>query len=118
MKVTALLLLAACLVAAAAGSAAPSTAGRPALRLVPAQTVVVRGSGFRPSERVRLSGQTREGAVRKTVKANASGGFVARWALPAEYCTGVFLVRATDSRGRTVSLRVARVTQDCAPVAP
>jgi hypothetical protein len=118
MRTIALLSLAAGIVLSAAGPASPAVAGRPMLRVVPGDSLGVRGSGFKPSERIRLSAQTREGSRTRTVKASAAGTFVARWNAAADYCSGIFLVRATDSTGRTVSLRVAPITQDCAPPAP
>lgn len=113
------LVIAAAVLGLLLGASAPATAPpRPTLRLVSGTPLVVRGTGFWPSRRIRVGAQTREESLPKVVKTNRSGVFVARWTVPVGYCTGAFLVRATDSTGRTVSLRVAPVTRDCAPLAP
>jgi len=90
-------------------AAAPST--RPLLRALDLQPLVVRGTAFRPYERVRLilSAEVMES---RTLKANRTGTFVTRFpAVRVGRCEG-FVLQAFGSRGSRA--RLERLTPDCA----
>jgi len=84
----------------------------PALRLMDSAYVAVRGTGFKPHERVRVVVVTR---VRKTkrVVAGAAGRFTVRFPrLNSSDCYGLS-VTAVGSKGSRASLKVPR--GECTP---
>jgi hypothetical protein len=91
--------LAATVVAAVVVPAALASTS-PTLRLVIPTPATVVGAGFHPRERVAVTVGVGASALRRTVLANAHGGFVARFvkAAPRAAC-GVFVVHAVGARG-------------------
>ena len=93
-----------------AGHAVASTLRAPTLRIVDDAPVVVRGTGFYPLERVRVT-LTRNGRVTtRQARATRTGAFRAGFGLIAlDPCLGFVVVRATGGRGsRAVTRRVCR----------
>jgi hypothetical protein len=88
-------------------SAVPSLAAapRPAVRIVDLQPVALRGSGFQPYERVRLTVRLGERtSVAKRLRAGARGRFaVAFREHSLGRCGSELAVRAAGSRGSRVS---------------
>jgi hypothetical protein len=76
--------------------------------------VTVRGTSFRPSERVRLT-VSAKGSHTKTVIANARGNFKATFTGFSIGRCDAYLVRAKGSRGSSAFLRVI---PECAPEGP
>jgi len=91
------------------GSAAAAPA-RPTLRALDYQPLVVRGTGFRRFERVKLL-LSADGAASRTVKATRSGTFVARFPGVELGRCGRFVLQAIGSRGSRAEL--ARLAPDC-----
>ena len=103
-------LVAVCISAVTVGHAVASTLRAPALRIVDDAPVVVRGTGFYPLERVRVT-LTRNGRVTtRQARATSAGTFRAGFGLIAlDPCVGFVVVRATGARGsRAVARRVCR----------
>ena len=95
------------LLVVAVPSVAAATQAQPRLRISDRSPLVVRGSGFAPGERVRVtvSGPRR---LTKTVTAVRTGAILARWALPAgdkESCAAL-AVRAVGTRGSVAAVKV------------
>lgn len=93
--------------------AAARSTSHPALRIADRQPLAVVGTGFRASERVRVTVVTSSRAVR-TVVASRAGVFRVTFAAGEERdrCSGLF-VRAVGARG---SLAVAKLPQPmCLP---
>ncbi|MGB2951906.1 MAG: hypothetical protein WBB74_00780 [Gaiellaceae bacterium] len=106
----AFLLLAAIIAAAVSfqggTSLARGDASRPALRLVDSSPLIVRGTGFKVRERVRVvfEGGTR---VTRTTIADARGRFVVRLrGVDANACAG-FSIRAVGNRGSRATFKRA-----------
>jgi hypothetical protein len=98
-------MIAAALVATApaAGGKAPSA---PALRLVTEAPLVVRGTSFRPSERVTLTALTLLGPKRIVVRASSTGRFRATLRLVGRPCGQAFAVRALGRLGSRATLKL------------
>jgi hypothetical protein len=91
------------LIALLASSAA--TAGGARVRLTNASPATVRGTGFVPGERVRVTVDARTTVTRR-VLAGPAGGFVARFqTVILSWCTA-YVVRAVGSTGDTAIIRV------------
>jgi hypothetical protein len=92
---------------------APAQApAKAALRVVDKQPLVVRGTGFRPGERVLvLAAARRSGSER--VFATAGGVFTARFEFGVPRCTRIW-IRAIGSRG-TQARYLTRIAPDCQP---
>jgi hypothetical protein len=106
MRRTAPLVTAACcLAAAAAAGAAPSA--RPSLRLVDIDPVTLRGAGFAPGERVRLTFHGRTVTLTRSAKTTAAGTFTARFAevTDRERCDVVLKATAAGTTGDRASAR-------------
>ena len=88
--------------AAVPGAAAAS----PTLRVDGTQPLVVRGTSFRPGERVALTAMTLLGPKRAVVRATAAGRFAATFRLPAQPCGNAFALRAVGAMGSHVTLRL------------
>ena len=83
----------------------PAAAGRPTLQVVKRAPFVVRGTGFRPSERVTVT-LAGEAAVRRSVTAAASGDFTVTFAgISARRC-GTYGFHAAGDRGSAASVRL------------
>jgi hypothetical protein len=90
------------LLPAASGTARPTAA--PALRVPDTSPFVVRGTSFKPREKVRVVAQV-GGRHVQTVRATATGVFVARFiGVSVQGCKG-YIVRATGSKGSYAYLR-------------
>jgi hypothetical protein len=108
------------LVVAAAGLAAlafdgASPAARtssPALRLVDATPLTVRGTGFAGHERIRLRLKRESGVVVRRVQATATGRFVFRFGVVVPPCP-TWVVVARGSLGSRATLR-PDPREDCA----
>jgi hypothetical protein len=95
------------LAASASSAAAPA---RPTLRAVTLQPLVVRGTHFRPFERIKLF-LTADVPASRTLKATRGGTFVARFpAVEVGRCDG-FVLQAIGVRGSRAELE--RLTPDC-----
>jgi hypothetical protein len=110
--------LVAALLVAVVSSTSVSAAGTraPALRVVDLTPITVRGTGFRPGERVRLV-LTADSRHVRTVLAGGAGGFIARFgAVYEDYCAR-FQLRATGSSG-AVAVTVRKPPLSCAAPDP
>ncbi|MDF2749290.1 MAG: hypothetical protein K0T00_465 [Gaiellaceae bacterium] len=96
----------AALTVTAAGAAA--TVKVPALRVLDADPLVVRGSGFKPGERVLVRATGRTEPLAKRVRASRTGVFTVRFDALYDYCLGVNLVRATGTRSGDVRIRPSK----------
>jgi hypothetical protein len=81
--------------ATTAGAAVQANPHRPALSVVVHDPVTIKGSGFRPGERIRVT--LRQERVR-IVRAGSGGGFVVRFSVGLHRCD---LVRAVAIGGGT-----------------
>jgi hypothetical protein len=96
--------------AVAAGAAAK--APPPQLRVTAQSPVTVVGTHFRPRERVVVRvGET--AALRRVVRATASGGFVVRFAISSDPCNGGLVVTARGAATEAVTAKLNGRT--CAP---
>jgi len=96
--------------------AAPATGAPEAkLRIVDLSPVSVQGLGFRPRERVRVVLYA-DGKQVRTVRANRSGTFAAKFAFFAELCTA-FNLRATGASG-LVAVAAKKQPRQCAALDP
>jgi hypothetical protein len=79
------------------------------LHLVKLAPFTVRGSGFKPAERVRVTLVFRTTQVRRVVAAR-TGTFVARFDenVRLSRCSVAFSVRATGGRGTNAALKIPR----------
>ena len=102
-------LAAAASVAAARGSGTDRSAS---LHAVDMQPLVVRGSGFESSERVRLMLSSSAGQRWRTTEAGSAGGFTMRFDISVGAC-GRFMIQAVGSRGSRARLMPRRAQIDC-----
>ncbi|HET9243981.1 MAG TPA: hypothetical protein VFN99_11110 [Gaiella sp.] len=79
-------------------------ASAPTLRVVTETPLVVRGTAFRPSERVTVTALTLLGPERVVVRASRLGTFRARLRELAQPCGRAFAVRAVGARGSRAAL--------------
>ncbi len=86
-------------VAAASLATATSAAPGPTLRLVTEKPLVVRGTAFRPGERVTVTALTLLGPERTVVRASGSGTFRAPLRFVTQPCARAFAVRALGALG-------------------
>jgi hypothetical protein len=108
-----LLATAAGLVALGFGGVSPAAPGSsPALRLVDATPLTVRGTGFAGHERVRLRLKRESGVVVRRAQATATGRFVVRFGVVVPPCP-TWAVVARGSLGSRATLR-PDPRQDCA----
>ena len=107
------------LVALCVGAPAASGAGaetRAALRALDRSPLVVRGTGFEPLERVKLSAQTAGGArIVRRPTASRAGAFTARFDVALGGCNGIRSVTAVGAKGSTATLRTPIRARDCPP---
>jgi hypothetical protein len=99
------LLAASVAVLAIAASAAVAASTRPALRLVDAQPLVVRATGFAPLEHVTVTATARRSTTVRRLRAGTRGGFTVRFATTFDHCTGVTQLRAVGARSGVVAIR-------------
>jgi hypothetical protein len=100
-------------VAASVGAASGSDTGRLAsLHALDMQPLVVRGSGFEPSERVRLMLSSGAGQRWRTTEAGSAGRFTMGFDISVGAC-GRFMVQAFGSRGSRARLMPRRAQIDC-----
>ena len=87
----------------AAGSVASTGEGalRPTLRLMDKQPLKLRGTSFKPRERVRVTVETAGERQSRTLTASATGAFVAAFTVRFDPCN--FEAWATGSRGSRAS---------------
>jgi hypothetical protein len=82
-----------------------ATAGGARVRVMNTSPATVRGTGFVPGERVRVTVDA-GAAVTRRVLAGTAGGFVARFrTITLSWCTA-YVVRAVGSSGDTAIVRV------------
>ena len=79
----------------------------PKLTLVTKAPLVVRGTGFTPSERVTVTAMTLSGARRVVVRATLSGRFSATIRVVNQPCGRAFAVRAVGGTGGAATQRIA-----------
>ena len=99
-------LLMAALLAAVVATPVADAAVAPRLALVDRSPLVVRGSGFRPSERVVVTALTASGPRRVTVRATPAGRFSATLRLANQPCGRAFFVRAVGGAGSVATVRI------------
>jgi hypothetical protein len=100
----------ACAALAWGSTTAASPTARPKLQALDLQPLVVRGTAFRPYERVKLI-LSADVAAGRILKASANGRFVTRFrAVSVGRCEG-FVLQAFGSRGSRAKLE--RLTPDC-----
>jgi hypothetical protein len=93
---------------ASATYAAPGAAtGSPRLTMVSRTPLVVRGTGFRPEERVTVSALTSLRTVVVRTRATAGGVFRVRFGSFTQPCGRPFAVRARGAAGSSALLRLA-----------
>jgi hypothetical protein len=86
-------------------AATAATAGDARVRVTSASPATVRGTGFVPGERVRVTVNAGT-AITRRVLAGPGGGFVARFqTIALSWCTA-YVVRAVGSTGDTAIVRV------------
>jgi hypothetical protein len=97
------------------GAASGDGSARARLSVVHTAPFTVRGSGFKPAERVALVVAVKSRRQRRVV-ASSTGSFVARFKGPAIGRCSAYFVRARGNRG---SLAVLKVVPECpAPPPP
>lgn len=79
------------------------------LRLLDAQPVVLRGTAFRPNERIKIT-VLQPTVTSRAIRASAAGRFVARFAFSVGRCEDLD-VRARGSRGSRATLEL--LAPDC-----
>ena len=99
-------LLAAALLTAVVAIPVADAAVAPRLTLVDRAPLVVRGAGFRPSERVVVTAMTLSGPRRVTVRATPAGRFSATLRVANQPCGRAFAVRAVGGKGSVATLRI------------
>ena len=110
MKRSRVLVVVTCAALAWGSTTAASPTVRPKLQALDLQPLVVRGTAFRPYERVKLI-LAADMAAGRILKASATGRFVARFrAVSVGRCEG-FVLQAFGSRGSRAKLE--RLTPDC-----
>ena len=110
MSRSSVIVLLACVALAAGSTSAASPTARPRLQALDLQPLVVRGTAFRPYERVKLI-LSADVATGKTLKASGTGRFVTRFrAVSVGRCEG-FVLQALGSRGSRAKLE--RLTPAC-----
>ena len=98
------------LVAVAAAAAAP-----PTLRVVDQSPLVIRGSGFKAGEKVRVVLSLTTMRRYRDVAAGTAGGFTARFTVTPAQCSLVRSLSAVGSRG---SRATRELRLDCVPPPP
>jgi hypothetical protein len=101
-------LLALALAALTLTAAGAATTKAPVLRVLDADPLVVRGSGFEPGERVLVRATGRTAPLAKRVRASRTGVFTVRFDALYDYCLGVNLVRAIGTRSGDVRIRPSK----------
>jgi hypothetical protein len=101
-------LLTAAVVLAVVAATAAAGSGHPALRVVDAEPLVVRGSGFQPGERILVRATGRTAPLAKRVRVSRTGVFTVRFDALYDYCLGVNLVRAIGTRSGDVRIRPSK----------
>ena len=79
----------------------------PNLTLVTRTPLVVRGTGFKPSERVTVTAMTLSGPRRVVVRATLAGRLSATIRVVNQPCGRAFAVHAAGGTGSTATLRIA-----------
>ena len=103
------MLIAGVLAGGLVATASAATAGRPALRVLDQNPLVVRATGFGAAEPVIVYATTRNGTVVRRLRAGSKGGFTIRFPqLTYDFCTSVSKLRATGPRSGGVTIRAPR----------
>jgi hypothetical protein len=111
MSRSSVIVLVACVALCTGSTPAASPTVRPRLQALDLQPLVVRGTAFRPYERVKLI-LSADVAAGKTLKASVNGRFTTRFrTVSVGRCEG-FVLQAFGSRGSRATLE--RLTPDCA----
>jgi hypothetical protein len=95
------------------GSSAATSAA--SLRLLDHSPAVVRGTGFKPGERVTVRAYVTSGTRSRALDATRAGTFTVQFALSAGGCAGARAFSATGSRGSRASLKL--LVPECPPPA-
>jgi hypothetical protein len=98
-------LVTAAAVVAALASTAVAGSSRPLLRVVDADPLVARASGFEALERVTVSATTRRGVIVRRVRTGSRGGFTVRFPTAFDFCAGITRLRAVGVRSGAVTIR-------------
>jgi len=89
-----------------ATTAAATAQGRPTLRVVDKDPLVVRATGFTSREHVTLRATWRAKSIVRRVRSGPGGGFTIRFAgTQFDFCAGFTSLRATGARSGTVVIR-------------
>jgi hypothetical protein len=105
MRVLAAASLLAVVAAVGAGAAPTAEQRSPALRVADRQPLVVRGTGFRPNERVRVTVSADGDSATRRLRASRRGVFSANFAPVALHpCDGLF-ASATGASGSRAKLK-------------
>jgi hypothetical protein len=112
-----LILIVAALLTALAAQSASATQQRTRIMIVDQAPLVVRGTGFKPAERVTVTVTHGKALYRKAATATATGVVMARWKVAmATTCASTFVL-AVGSEGSRATFKT--VANDCAqPKAP
>ena len=95
------------LLASIVASPTAAAVSAPRLSIVTRVPLVVRGTGFKPSERVTVTAMTLSGPRRVSVRATLAGRFAATIRVVNQPCGRAFAIRATGNTGSTATMRVA-----------
>jgi hypothetical protein len=90
--------------------AAPDSTG-PALQVLDKAPLVLRGTGFVPTERVRVTVVTAHAQLARRAQASGVGRFVVRFDTVVDACYGARAATAVGRRGSKVSLVLERPWQ-------
>ena len=101
------LALAALILASIVAIPTAAAGSQPRLTLVTRTPLVVRGTGFKPSERVTVTAMTLSGPRRVIVRATLAGQLSATIRIVNQPCGRAFAIRATGNTGSTATMRVA-----------
>jgi hypothetical protein len=92
--------------AAAAPERSEGLTTLPALRLAGVHPVKLRGLGFQPSERIRVTAASKGVRQHRSVRASSRGSFVTTFAeLPYDRCSALFAV-AVGASGKRAALKL------------
>jgi hypothetical protein len=109
VRLTRALILVSLLVAVVAPlSPAASSSPQPTLRMLDKAPLVLRGTGFKRAERVKVSVVTEPVKLVRTTRASRSGTFVVRFDTFVDACHGARAATAIGMRGSKAAIVLAR----------
>ena len=93
---------------------AASAAGRAGLRITDRSPLAVRGTGFRPLERVTVTAFEPQGSLVRRAVATRAGAFTVRFAASSDWCNGVREIRAVGRAGSRAVVWALPARAECA----